>query len=330
MEKLQRVDSFEQQSKELEAAHTHPPPPATVRARFLLLAAWFALNLALTISNKLVLSTLPFPWLLTTLHTSATALGCCAVYGFGNIRVTRLNTRETLVLVGFSVLFTLNIALSNISLALVSVPLHQIIRSTIPISTIFIYRAAYGKTYSTATYLTMVPLIAGVGLATAGDYYCTLLGFLVTVLGNMLASVKTVATNELTTGSLQLPSLELLLRMSPLATSQCVVYACGSGEVAKLYAARNEGVLQTPTMVFALAVNAAMAFLLNIISFETNKVAGALTLTVAGNVKQALTVMLGILLFRVEIGLLNTAGMLVTLGGAAWYSKLEIDQRQSI
>lgn len=51
----------------------------------------------------------------------------------------------------------------------------------------------------------------------------------------------------------------------------------------------------------ALATNAIIAFMLNVVSFQTNKVAGALTLAVAGNVKQCLAILLGIVLFNVEV-----------------------------
>lgn len=129
--------------------------------------------------------------------------------GFGAIKLTSLGTRENLILVAFSFLFTINIAVSNVSLAMVSVPFHQIMRSTCPVVTILIYRFVYGRTYSTQTYLTMIPLIFGVGLSTAGDYYFTLIGFSMTLLGVVLASVKTVATNRLMTGSLKLSALEV-------------------------------------------------------------------------------------------------------------------------
>lgn len=63
-------------------------------------------------------------------------------------------------------------------------------RSTCPVFTIIIYRIFYSRSYSNATYLSLIPIIFGVGLATYGDYYFTLNGFLLTLLGVVLASVK--------------------------------------------------------------------------------------------------------------------------------------------
>ncbi|KAG9654027.1 TPT-domain-containing protein, partial [Aureobasidium melanogenum] len=219
------------------------------------------------------------------------------------------------------------IAISNVSLEMVSVPFHQIARSTCPVATILIYRWFYGRSYAKATYLALIPIVLGVGLSTYGDYYFSLMGASLTFLGVFLAAIKTVATNRLLTGSLKLPALELLLRMSPLAAVQSLVYAYCTGEVANFGKFASEGGL-TSSVILALLGNGILAFMLNVTSFQTNKLAGALTLSVCGNLKQCLTILLGIVLFNVRVGPENGAGMLVTLLGAAWYSKVELSVKK--
>lgn len=149
-----------------------------------------------------------------------------------------------------------------------------------------------------------------------------------TFLGVVLASVKTVATNRLMTGSLKLSALEVLLRMSPLAAIQCVIYAYFSGEADQFRAAYTSDQFSS-SFGAALFLNAITAFLLNVVGFQANKMAGALTITVCGNVKQALTILFGIILFHVEVGLLNAVGMLITIAGAVWYSKVELDSKRA-
>ena len=75
-------------------------------------------------------------------------------------------------------------------------------------------------------------------------------------------------------------------------------------------------------MVAALLGNGVIAFLLNVSSFQANRLAGALT--VCGNVKQCLTILLGIVLFGVKVGLLNGMGIVLAVLGAAWYSIVEL------
>lgn len=209
---------------------------------------------------------------------------------------------------------------------MVSVPFHQIMRSTSPICTVLIHRFYYSRTYSVKTYISLVPVILGVGLATYDDYYFTIVGFNLTSLGVVLSSIKNIVSNRLMTGNLKLPALELLLRISLLATIQSLVYATSTGEASAFLTWVASGRL-TPTYGLALAGNGLLAFLLNVSSLHTNKLAGALTVTVCANLKQCFTVLLGVLLFDVQISVLNGLGMVITLLGAGMYSKFELDSR---
>jgi hypothetical protein len=237
---------------------------------------------------------------------------------------------------------------------MVSMPFHQIMRSTCPVFAILIYRIRYKRTYSTKTYLSLIPIVLGVGLATYGDYYFTRIGFILTLLGVILAAVKacanppvhiaitdklqTVVSNRIMTGPLALSPLEILFRMSPLAFLEAFLYSYLSGELSAFTASLKTQEL-TPTitlplptlnLALALAGNGLLAFVLNISSFSTNKNAGALTMTVCGNVKQSLTVLLGILIFGVRVSGLNGLGMLITLAGAGWYSVVELSSRSKM
>jgi hypothetical protein len=78
------------------------------------------------------------------------------------------------------------------------------------------------------------------------------------------------------------------------------------------------------SLALVLAGNGFLAFMLNVSSFSANKFAGALTMTVCANVKQCLTVLLGIVLFGVRVGVLNGFGMVIALAGAACYSAVEL------
>lgn len=130
------------------------------------------------------------------------------------------------------------------------------------------------------------------------------------------------------TGSLALPPVEFLMRMSPLAALQALACATATGEVGGFWELINSGEISLPPAIASLTGNGFLALLLNISSFNTNKVAGALTMTVCGNLKQCLTVLLGIALFNVVVDWLNGAGMAVTMVGAGIYSKAELDNKK--
>jgi len=269
----------------------------------------------------------PFPYLLTGIHALCGSLGCTFFYLRGTFTLTRLTDGENLTLLLFSTLYTINIAISNVSLNLVTIPFHQIVRAMTPFFAVIIYRVFFGKTYSTMTYISLFPVVAGVGFATAGDYYFTAMGFILTLLGAFLAAMKTVVTNRIQTGRLKLSPLELLHRMSPLAFVQTLIYAYFSGEIGQLqkYAEEEMGLRE----VLILAANGAIAFGLNVISFTANKKTGALTMTVAANVKQILTIVLSIAFWGLAVSWMNGLGIFLTLAGGAWYAKVELEAKQA-
>lgn len=85
----------------------------------------------------------------------------------------------------------------------------------------------------------------------------------------------------------------------------------------------------TPWSLTVLGMNGVIAFGLNIVSFTANKKAGPLSMTVAANVKQVLSIILAVLIFDLSISLMNATGILLTLAGGAWYAAVEYRERKA-
>ncbi|KAJ3038304.1 UAA transporter [Rhizophlyctis rosea] len=151
-------------------------------------------------------------------------------------------------------------------------------------------------------------------------------GFLITLLGAVLAAAKTVVTNRVQVGRLKLHPLDLLLRMSPLALGQSLFIGYFAGEWDRL-----PTYWASPTskgVGWALFFNGLIAFGLNIVSFTTNKKTGALTICVAGNVKQVLSIILAIIIFHTTVSARNGLGIVITLVGGALYSYVDYLEKQ--
>ncbi|GBE83559.1 TPT-domain-containing protein [Sparassis crispa] len=308
------------------------------------LALYFAFNLGLTLYNKLVLVRFPFPYTLTALHAFAGSVGGWVLMHRGTYVPARLSFQGHLALAVFSVLFAVNIAVSNISLELVTVPFHQVVRAATPIFTTGLSILLFGTQFSRMKILTLVPVMAGVALATYGDYYFTLWGFCLTLLGTFLAALKTIYTNVvqstpmkpsppsvpvpflqfLLPPRLRLHSLDLLTRMAPLACAECVFAAYLTGE---LSGARQCIARDGAKGLSILLGNACIAFGLNVVSLSANKRVGALNMTVAANIKQVLTILCAVLIFNLTITATNATGILITLVGGAWYAWVEYEEK---
>jgi hypothetical protein len=81
------------------------------------LSIYFALNLALTIYNKLVLvGGFPFPYTLTAIHCLFGTAGSYVCLQRGVFVQAKLSSEETLLIFLFSWLYAVNIIVSNVSL----------------------------------------------------------------------------------------------------------------------------------------------------------------------------------------------------------------------
>ncbi|KAL0571828.1 hypothetical protein V5O48_010124, partial [Marasmius crinis-equi] len=264
------------------------------------LVLYFFFNLGLTLYNKGVLVHFPFPYTLTAVHALFGTLGSSLLARAGVFTPAKLTQFQRMVVTAFSVLYAVNIVVSNVSLQLVTVPFHQVVRALTPVFTITLSSILLGTTSTRARAISLIPVVAGVGLATYGDYYFTLWGFILTLFGAVLAALKTILTNvlqsppsseskssmseksDLSTKSPALPKLNALAflhLLSPLAFMQCLLFAQFSGELSRvrLYAATE----MTSSKLLAVLFNGFIAFGLNVVSFSANKRVGALSMTVA-------------------------------------------------
>lgn len=294
---------------------------------------WLALNISTTLVNKGIFTFLkfPFPISVSLIHMTFTAAFSLVSIQLMGIPTKALTTRQHIQVGLFSMLFCMNIVVGNLSINFTSVAMSQVIRSSIPGFTMLLSYQILGKTFSSAHVFTVGLVIVGVALATYGDLEFTWVGFILTVTGCVLSSLKSITTSIFLVGDLKFHPMELILRMSSFAIPQMVILAYLYGETHKIFGLgpEQEGFDFYPAILAALAVNGIMAFSLNFSNFMFTKSTSALTVTVAGSVKNVLTIVLSVLVFSTPITLLNSIGTVVTIAGASAYNAVNYRSKQA-
>ncbi len=309
---------------------------------------WTVNNVGVTLLNKAAFKTVDFhyPYFLSFVHMACNAIGSEIFFWLiqrenlraaksedeapelgivqkllGKITRKEIDKRGKRLILVFSVIFSLNIAIGNVSLRYVSVNFNQVMRSLVPAITIFMGYFT-GKKTSVQRQIAVLPIVIGVAMACFGDMSYTALGFFYTVCCIILAALKVVASGEMLTGSLKLHPVDLLGHMAPLAMIQCIVLSLLTGEVTAI--ARRWGTELSPYVniwpLFVVWLSGLFSFSLNICSLMANKMTSPLTLCIAANVKQVLMIAIATMLFSTPITFLNGAGIVVVLIGSARYS----------
>jgi hypothetical protein len=312
------------------------------------LLIWTFNNIGVTLLNKAAFATVNFryPYFLSAVHMVCNSLGSQVVFWqlrkdvvcekeggspgwitrlLGNIQRKDVDSAGQKLIIGFSVIFSLNIAIGNVSLKHVSVNFNQVMRSLVPVIAI-IMGLCLGKTFSTARKLAVLPVIIGVVMACFGDMSFSALGLFYTVACVVLAALKVVASGEMLTGALKLHPVDLLGHMAPLALVQCLIISFATGEMSEI-ASRWNAELSPLTNSYPMIVvwlSGVLSFALNISSLMANKLTSPLTLCIAGNVKQVMMIAISTIIFSTPITPLNGAGILVVLAGSAQYSYVSV------
>jgi len=286
-------------------------------SRVFWLFTWTVLNIILTMTNKNFYYYMDFPY---PIAVSLVHMACSSSLSFFTIKMQRtpmrtLNTGEHLSLAALSLLFVTNILVGNLCLKYTSVLLVQVTRSIVPGLTLVLSVWIMNATFTKFQVLSILMIVIGLGLTSFGDVSVTAFGLGLNVLGCVFAALKGVMTSKFLKG---FEPMELLFRLSTYAVFHLVVLMAIMGETSKVkdYFAER-GTLNVCAVFLA---NGFIAFFVNVCNVQTTKLTSALTISIAGNVKQVLTVGLGILVFNDYLSLVNGGGVLVTFIGVFVYT----------
>ncbi|GKV07998.1 hypothetical protein SLEP1_g19691 [Rubroshorea leprosula] len=289
-----------------------------------LITAWYSSNIGVLLLNKFLLSNYGFryPIFLTLCHMLA-----CSVFSYVAVSWLKIaplqGIRSRLQLVKISALgliFCLSVVGGNVSLRYLPVSFNQAVGATTPFFTAVFAYLMTRKREGWITYLTLIPVVTGVIIASGGEPLFHLFGFIMCISATAARALKSVLQGILLySEGEKLHSMNLLMYMAPVA----VLFLLPAALIME------EGVIGITIALarddlkffFYLLFNSALAYFVNLTNFLITKHTSPLTLQVLGNAKGAVAVVISILIFRNPVSLTGMLGYTVTVFGVIFYNE---------
>ncbi|KAM1494874.1 hypothetical protein ACFXTO_029664 [Malus domestica] len=217
-------------------------------------------------------------------------------------------------------IFCLSVVGGNISLRYLAVSFNQAIGATTPFFTaVFAYIMTLKKE-GWVTYVTLIPVVTGVIIASGGEPSFHLFGFIMCIGATAARALKSVLQGILLSSEGEkLNSMNLLMYMAPVAVAILLPAALLMEEdvVGITIALARDDV----SIVWYLVFNSALAYFVNLTNFVVTKHTSALTLQVLGNAKGAVAVVVSILIFRNPVSVTGMLGYGLTVTGVILYGE---------
>lgn len=199
---------------------TRPSPSSPWIATVVAIVSWYGSNTGLLILNKFLLSSVspPFknPIFLTMCHLAGSAVfgGALALSGATPAK-PMTSSRQAAKVFFLAAIFCLSVVMGNVSLKYIPVSFNQAVGATTPVATAILAYVVQGKKETLMTYLTMIPIVGGVVLASRVEPLFHALGFTACLLATAMRALKSVVQAILMTDpSEKLDPMSLLLYMS--------------------------------------------------------------------------------------------------------------------
>ncbi|KAK2432792.1 putative sugar phosphate/phosphate translocator [Trifolium repens] len=277
--------------------------------------------------TQMMKNSIPWPTIMVIISWYSSNIGVLLMNNYVGIYVMDIvplqsvqSKNQLFKICGLSVVFCFSVVCGNISLNYIPVSFNQAIGATTPFFTAVFAYVVIRKREAWVTYATLLPVVAGVIIATGGEPSFHLFGFIICVSSTAARAFKSVLQSILLSSEGEkLDSMNLLLYMAPIAMMVLLpATLLMEGNVLRMTI---ELAREDFRIIWYLLLSSSLAYFVNLTNFLVTKYTSALTLQVLGNAKGVVAVVISILIFQNPISMIGMVGYVLTIIGVILYSE---------
>jgi len=288
-------------------------------------ALWYLFNIGYNIYNKKALNALPIPWTMALLQLFVGIPYCFALWTTGLRKAPKLSMDNVKTLIPVSLGHLGTHIGAVISLGAGAVSFTHIIKASEPVVSAGLSAVMLGAVYSPITYLTLLPIVGGVALASLGELAFTWLGFGAAMLSNLSSALRAILAKKTMGGGvgenmteaniygvLTILATIMLLPISLIIEPPGKIMACISAALAK---GLTPGYLWTCSLLAG-----AYYYLYNEVAFLALGRVNPVTHAVGNTIKRVVIIIASVVAFKTPVTKLGVIGSSIAITGTLLYS----------
>jgi len=287
-------------------------------AFLVLFTNWFLFGLASNFTNKYFLEVLPLPLTMTWFQFAFSSLGGLMLMTVLKVRpIQRLNSCQLLKqIVPLSVAYLLTYTLGHVSVGKVPLSFHHSIKASAPIFAVVLSRFFLNEIHETSVYISLIPIIGGVSVATATELSFEFVGFVTAFLSTFISVCQTIYSKFLFE-NFQMDHFNVQFYLSTVSAI-LLFPLCIFWEVLP-FLQDNTKNLDLVQIAGMLLVNSCSYWIQNVLAFALVSKITTLTYAIAGVTKRIILITSSVLYFGNPVNWLNGIGIALSVSGVGLY-----------
>lgn len=281
---------------------------------------WYIVSSSNNVIGKMILSEFPYPMTVTMVQLTSITIYSGPFFNLWGVRkYVDMSWRYYFkFIVPLALGKFLASVTSHISIWKVPVSYAHTVKGTMPLFTVILSRIILRERHTKAVYLSLVPIIAGVAIATLTELSFDMVGMLTALVSTMGFSLQNIFSKKVLkeTGVHHLRLLHILGRLALFMFLPLWIYF-DLFDVMK-HPAITTGDYRVIALLFTDGV---LNWLQNILAFSVLSIVTPLTYAVAGACKRIFVIAISLFILGNPVTWVNIFGMLVAIMGVLLYNR---------
>ena len=289
-------------------------------------ALWYLFNIAYNIYNKQSLNVLDYPWTVATIQMGIGIFYFVPLWLLGIRKAPKLNAKELQTLFPIALCHTGVHVGAVIALGAGAVSFAHIVKASEPVVTCVLNAVFLNQILPTPVYLTLLPIIGGVAIASLKELSFTWLALGSAMLSNVSSAARGVLSKKTMSGKKMGENLDaqnlyaVLTAMSTLILIPLTLALEGTGAFTAFNKVVKTGKYTQKGLSLLLALSGMTYYAYNEVAFLALGKVNPVTHAVGNTIKRVVIIVASVIAFKTPMSTGSVVGSSVAIAGTLLYS----------